>query len=250
MANLGPRAGSIWRTGQGRLGEIVLIHDLKWQGLSVAAIARKVGHDRKTVRKYLDQRLEPPVYRPREPRSRLIKPYEGYLRERIVTFPDLSGKRLLREIRELGYSGGYTAVTDFLRIARPPHRTAFERRFETPAGKQAQSLPRTQSGVDFAEFKVAFTDEPGVTRKVWLFSLVLGHSRWIWGRFCASQDLQTVLRRHIAAFDAISVPAGRRARTFANSAGKFPRSSRGQAFKRLDDEFVLGMVARAAEIFR
>ena len=64
-------------------------------------------------------------------------------------------------------------------------------------------LPRTRSGVDFAEFKVAFTDEPGVTRKVWLFSLVLGHSRWIWGRFCASQDLQTVLRCHIAAFDAM-----------------------------------------------
>ena len=32
------------------LGEIVLIHDLKRQGLSVSAIARKLGMDRKTVR--------------------------------------------------------------------------------------------------------------------------------------------------------------------------------------------------------
>ena len=68
---------------------------------------------------------------------------------------------------------------------RPPRRPVFERRFETPPGKQGQ--------VDFAEFKVEFTDAPGVVRKVWLFTMVLGHSRWLWGRFCASQDLQTVL---------------------------------------------------------
>lgn len=177
------------------LGEIVLIHDLKRQGLTVAAIARKVGLDRKTVRKYLERGLEAPAYGPREPRPRLVGPYEDYLRERITSFPDLSGRRLLREIRELGYTGGYTAVTDFLRSARPPRRAAFERRFETPPGRQAQ--------VDFAEFKAEFTDEPGVTRKVWLFSLVLGHSRWFWGRYCAGQDLQTVLRCHIAAFEAM-----------------------------------------------
>ena len=79
----------------------------------------------------------------------------------------------MREISEMGYDGGYTTVKAYLRDIRPPARTQFERRFETPAGKQAQ--------VDFAEFTVSFTDEPGVTRKVWLFSIVLGHSRWLWG---------------------------------------------------------------------
>lgn len=49
-----------------------------------------------------------------------------------------------REIRELGYEGAYTAVTDFLREVRPARHAPFERRFETPPGKQAQ--------VDFAEF--------------------------------------------------------------------------------------------------
>ena len=37
-------------------------------------------------------------------------------------------------------------------------------------------------------------------RILWLFTIVLGHSRWLWGRFCAAQDLQTVLRCHIDAF--------------------------------------------------
>jgi hypothetical protein len=40
----------------------------------------------------------------REPRPRLIEGYQDYLRERVTVFPDLSGKRLLREIRELGYA--------------------------------------------------------------------------------------------------------------------------------------------------
>lgn len=177
------------------LGEIVLIHDLKRQGLGVSAIARQTGLDRKTVRKYLARGLEAPEYKPRAPRARIIEPYEAYLQERLTLFPDLTARRLMREIRERGYEGGYTAVKTFVREIRPPKQTQFERRFETPPGKQGQ--------VDFAEFAVEFTDEPGLVRKVWLFSMVLGHSRWLWGRFCASQNLQTVMRCHVAVFTAM-----------------------------------------------
>ena len=178
-----------------RLGELVMILDLHRQGLSVSAIARQLECDRKTVRKYIERGLDPPAYGPRQPRSTVITRFEPYLRERIAAFPELTGSRLLREIKELGYSGGYTAVKDFLRTIRPRALQAFERRFETPAGKQAQ--------VDFAFFRTVFTDEPGAERIVWLFSLVLGHSRMMWGRFVAHQDLQTVLRCHIAAFEAL-----------------------------------------------
>ncbi len=174
------------------LGEIVLIHDLKRQGLSISAIARKLGLDRKTVRRHLARGMEAPVYGPRAPRPRQLAAYEPYLRERIAAWPELSGKRLLREIRELGYQGCYSLLSDFLREARPPRPKPFERRFETPPGRQGQ--------VDFAQFKTAFTDEPGVERSLWLFTIILGHSRWLWGRFCATQDLHTVLRCHIGAF--------------------------------------------------
>ena len=64
--------------------------------------------------------------------------FAPYLRERIAAFPELTGSRLLREIKELGYTGGYTAVKDLLRTIRPKALQAFERRFETPPGKQAQ----------------------------------------------------------------------------------------------------------------
>lgn len=178
-----------------RLGELVMILDLHQQGLSVSAIARQLECDRKTVRKYIERGLKAPAYGPRQPRASVVAPFETYLRERIAAFPELTGSRLLREIKELGYSGGYTAVKDFLRTVRPKALQAFERRFETPPGKQAQ--------VDFAYFRTVFTDQPGTERIVWLFSLVLGHSRMMWGRFVAHQDLQTVLRCHIAAFEAL-----------------------------------------------
>src|SRR5689334_22395096 len=40
-------------------------------------------------------------------------------------------------------------------------------------------------------------------RIVWLFSMVLGYSRLIWARFVLHQDLQSVLRCHIAALEAL-----------------------------------------------
>ena len=172
-----------------------MILDLARQGLSVSAIARRTGNDRKTIRKYIDRGLEPPAYKPREPGPSLIRPFEAFLRERVSRFPDLAGQRLWREIRELGFTGGYSTVTELLRDVRPAAEPAlFERRFETPPGRQAQA--------DFAFFRVPFTDEPGPERIVWLFSLVLGHSRMMWGRFVARQDLAAVLRCHVAAFEA------------------------------------------------
>ncbi|EAV40662.1 Integrase [Stappia aggregata IAM 12614] len=56
--------------------------------------------------------------------------------------------------------------------------------------------------MDFAEFVTEFTDEPSVYRKVWLFSFVLGNSRWLWGWFCSNQSLERVLRCHVMVFDA------------------------------------------------
>ncbi|MFC1455484.1 IS21 family transposase [Microvirga arabica] len=178
-----------------QLGEVVMILEWHRQGMSVSAIARQSGLDRKTVRKYIHRGLEAPAYGPRKPRQTVLDPFTHYLRERVSTFPGLTGSRLFREIRERGYAGGYTAVTDFLREIRPAPTFPFEVRFETVPGEQAQ--------VDFAQFQVVFTDEPTAPRIVWLFSLVLGYSRLIWARFVLHQDLATLLRCHVAAFEAL-----------------------------------------------
>ena len=178
-----------------RLGELVVILDLHRQGLSLSAIARQTGLDRKTVRRYVERGLEPPAYQPRPTQASKVTPFGTYLRARVAAYPELTASRLHRELRDLGFGGGYTAVKVFVRGIRPGASAGFEVRFETPPGRQAQ--------VDFAHFRTVFTDEPGVERVVWLFSLVLGHSRMLWGRFVAQQDMQTVLRCHAAAFEAL-----------------------------------------------
>jgi transposase len=178
-----------------RIGELVVILDLHRQGLTVSAIALRTGLDRKTVRKYIAAGLEPLAYGPRQPRPTKVAPFQAFLRQRVKAYPELTVARLHSEIGELGYKGGQTAVKEFLREIRPRPASGFEVRFETPPGRQAR--------VDFAYFRTEFTDEPGVERVVWLFSSVLGHSRMLWGRFVPQQDMQTVLRCHTAAFEAL-----------------------------------------------
>jgi transposase len=183
-----------------RLGELVVILDLHRQGLSLSSIARQTGLDRKTIRRYVERGLEPPAYQPRARRANKVAPFQAYLRERVAAYPELTASRLHREVRDLGYDGGYSMVKVFLRSIRPGSSAGFEVRFETPPGRQAQ--------VDFAHFRTEFTDEPGLERVVWLFSMVLGHSRMLWGRFVPQQDMQTVLRCHAAAFEALGGTPG------------------------------------------
>lgn len=179
-----------------KLGDLLMILDLHRQGLKVAVIARQVGIDRKTVRKYIARGLEVPTYGPRQPRERVLDPWVDYLKSRLAAYPGLSAQRLAREIGERGYTGGYSTVRDAVRTLRPAGcGSPYAVRFETPPGQQAQ--------VDFAQFRVRFTSAPNSVQIVWLFSMVLGFSRLIWGRFAQRQTMQTVLACHRAAFEAI-----------------------------------------------
>jgi transposase len=128
------------------LGELMMILELHRQGLTVSAIARQLGIDRKTVRRYIARGLEPPAYGPRPPRQRSTDPFLPYLRERLTAFPGLTAVRLWRELREHGYAGGYTAVKRAARDIRPAPIAPFEVRFETAPGEQAQ--------VDLARFEI------------------------------------------------------------------------------------------------
>lgn len=179
-----------------KFGDLIMILDLHRQGLKISMIARQLGIDRKTVRKYLARDVGIPAYGPRQPRKRLIDGHVDYLKQRLDAYPGLTAQRLMREIGERGYKGGYSTVRDVVRELRPPGSgRGFAVRFETPPGHQAQ--------VDFAQFQVRFRDQPDKVQIVWLFSMVLGFSRLIWARFAYRQTLQTVLACHRAAFEAI-----------------------------------------------
>ena len=53
-------------------GEAFMIHHLKRHGLSIQAISHRTGLDRKTVRKYLQNGLDPPSYGPRKRKPSIL----------------------------------------------------------------------------------------------------------------------------------------------------------------------------------
>ncbi len=75
-----------------------------------------------------------PQYTPRAARPGALDKFRGYLQDRLHAWPELTGSRLLREIRALGYQGGKTILNDYLRQIRPAPVPAFEVHFETPPG--------------------------------------------------------------------------------------------------------------------
>lgn len=97
-----------------------MILDLQRQGLKVATIARQLGIDRKTVRKYLAKGLDVPAYGLRQPRTRLTDGHVAYLKSRLEAYPGLTAQRLMREITERGYKGSYSTLRDVVRELRPP----------------------------------------------------------------------------------------------------------------------------------
>ena len=64
-----------------------MILELHRQGLKVSAIARQLGIDRKTVRRYIARGLEPPAYGPRLAQQKSTDPFLPYLRERLAAYP-------------------------------------------------------------------------------------------------------------------------------------------------------------------
>jgi transposase len=66
-----------------------MILELHRQGLKVSAIARQLGVDRKTVRKYIARGLEPPAYGPSPVQQKSTDPFLPYLRDRLAAFPGL-----------------------------------------------------------------------------------------------------------------------------------------------------------------
>lgn len=173
------------------------IAELKRQGLSVKAISSLTGFDRKTIRKYLMTADGVPRYGPRPKAPGILDTFKPYLEDRLKAGV-WNARVLLRELKERGYSGGYTRLTDWLRPQRQEANVVAVRRFETPPGKQAQ--------VDWGH--LGSIDRDGVDRKLWGFAFTLGYSRMMMAEAALDQKLGTLLRMHEEAFRQLGgVPA-------------------------------------------
>lgn len=112
------------------------------QGLAIRAIARQMGCSRNTIRRHLklQAQRQPIVYGPRAERVGKLAPFEAFLRERVdAARPHwIPAIVLLREIREQGYTGGYSILTSFLLTLKSKVNEAVVR-VETEPGEQMQA---------------------------------------------------------------------------------------------------------------
>jgi len=168
-------------------GMAAAIRRMRARGMGKKTIAREMGLDIKTVRKWLTTDWKPQRRERREP---ALAKHDEWIRKR---FPEVgySAKVLHRELLgEFGYEGSYVTVQRYVRslrtAAQPEVATA---RYETAPGAQAQ--------VDWGMLNVWI----GAAKvQVHLFVMVLGYSRRIFARAYLNEKLGNLLDGHEAAF--------------------------------------------------
>lgn len=150
----------------------------------IADIARETGYSEKTVRKWL-KADGPPRYKPRPKRPSILDPYKEYIIRRMAEGV-FNCEILFRELEQQGYAGGRTILKDFVAPFRRQFKVQAVRRFETEPGEQMQA--------DWAYLGTFELD--GRLRKVWVFTLVLGYSRFLTAHCTTSMDLESLLLSH------------------------------------------------------
>ncbi|MEK7110193.1 MAG: IS21 family transposase, partial [Patescibacteria group bacterium] len=160
--------------------------------LSKSAISKRLGVHRRTVRRAIGSRDGPPLDLPRQSDgSAKLEAYKGHLKSRIEAFPELSGIKLLREIKKQGYGGGITILKDYLQTIRPKKTREVFLRIETSPGDFAQ--------VDW--FNTGSVIIGNTRRRLSCFVMVLGYSRMLYLEFTLSQSLEAFIGCHVNAFN-------------------------------------------------
>jgi transposase len=163
------------------------------KGLNAAQIARELELDPRTVACWLSQKK----YRPRKPVQRPSKldPFKSSILKMLENHP-YTAAQMLHKIREEGFDGGYTILTDYVRKVRPRRTPAFLKLSFAP-GECAQVDWGSHGSIQVGETR----------RRLSFFVMVLCYSRMMYLEFTVSQTMEHFLACHQNAFAAFgSVP--------------------------------------------
>ena len=165
--------------------DIRKLHD---QGLTIRAIARRLGVHRRKVRQAL-QSQQPPT-RTSPARGSIIDPYRGWILAKLEQYPELSALRIHQMLGEQGFTGSYSLVKDTVAGLRPGLHTVHQTLSFAP-GECAQ--------VDWGVWQAA--DVQGGRRRLSFFAMVLCHSRMLYAELTFGESLEFWLQAHHNAFD-------------------------------------------------
>lgn len=165
------------------------VREAKLAGMSISAISRAMGMDRKTVRSVLHSEHWQPYQRPQ--RTSMLEPHRSWLEQRAAQV-NFSARILHQELRlQHGFTGSYELVKRAVRPLRAQTASSAltQCRFETQPGEQAQ--------VDWGQVKVRFGEQPFV---VHIFIMTLGYSRRSYAQGFPNERLGNLLAAHENAF--------------------------------------------------
>ena len=159
------------------------IHKLKRMGFSASRIARFLGMDARTVRKYLQMtEAQYEEHLLRSDRKKILSPYESFVADNLKEYPETSTAQIhdwLKEHHPNLPEASPRTVFNFVMFIRQKYNIPYEpvtRSFfpvqELTYGYQAQ--------VDFGEYNMRCSN--GKRRKVYFFAMVLSRSRmkFVW----------------------------------------------------------------------
>jgi transposase len=157
------------------------------EGLKAGQIAQEMSLDSRTVGKW----LESAKFQPRLPslRESKLEPYKNEIVRLLERHP-YSATQIFQQIGELGFSGGYTIVKEFVRMVRPRPRKAFLKLTFAP-GECAQ--------VDWGSYGSVAVGN--TRRRLSFFVMVLGHCRLMYVEFTVSQTMEHFLGCHQRALE-------------------------------------------------
>ena len=172
-----------------KVREVKEIYEMKGAGRSIRGIAEDLGIARNTVRRYLNS---PEAMRPK-PRARRgsnLDQYGDYIEQRLSQGLE-NCVVLHRELKVMGYDGGYTTLKRYVSPRRRRRQPDATMRFETAPGEQAQ--------VDWGS--LTYLDQGGRKHRIWVFVMTMGWSRACYVELVRRADTAAFIQCHVNAFE-------------------------------------------------
>ncbi len=119
-----------------------------------------------------------------------VEAYRALIQEILAGSPDLLSLEILRRVREVGYTGGKSAIYDLIAQMRSP---------EKPPMVRFEGLPAEFSQHDFGCVDVTYLSGGG--ERIYFFASRLKYSRWSEVRIVPNQKVESLVRALLSSFD-------------------------------------------------
>ena len=164
------------------------------QGLKISQIAAQLDLDPKTVANWIERA----TYQQRQGKRRPSKldSFKEQIKSLVERHP-YTAQQVLQQLRQQGYTGGYSILKDFVRQVRPVRK---------PAHLMLEFAPGDCAQVDWGSF--GSVPVGSTARRLSFFVMVLCYSRMMYLEFTLSESMEQFLAAHRHAFELFqSVPA-------------------------------------------